>query len=69
MLVVDRLVSLNPRDKALLRDRGLLAARLGASASAREDLERALAMDPTSETAAELREALAALGAKPTASN
>ncbi len=69
LLVVDRLVSLNPRDKTLLRDRGLLAARLGATAAAREDLAKALAMDPSSETASELREALAALDAKPTASN
>lgn len=69
LVVVDRLVSLNPRDKTLLRDRGLLSARLGATAAAREDLSRALAMDPSSDTARELREALAALDAKPTASN
>lgn len=69
MLVVDRLVSLNPRDRNLLRDRGLLAERLGASAAAREDLARALAMDPSSETSGELRAALARLDGKPTASN
>jgi regulator of sirC expression with transglutaminase-like and TPR domain len=69
MLAVDRLVSLNPKDRALLRDRGLLAARLGANEAARADLERAIAMDPASETATELREALAKLDAKPRAAN
>ena len=53
MLVVDRLLSLNPRDAALFRDRGLLSARLGATAAAREDLARALALDPSSESASD----------------
>jgi regulator of sirC expression with transglutaminase-like and TPR domain len=69
LLVVDRLVSLAPRDNTLLRDRGLLAARLGAKAAAREDLTRALEMEPSSETAAELRGMLEQLDQKPSASN
>jgi len=69
LLVVDRLVSLAPRDKALLRDRGLLAARLGATTAAREDLKRALAMDPESESAAELRATLDKLDKNPSSSN
>lgn len=66
MLAVDRLVSLNPNDRGLIRDRGLLAARLGITAQAREDLARALALDPSSE---EIRAELAKLDAKPSASN
>lgn len=69
LVAVDRLVSLNPRDRALLRDRGLLSARLGATTAAREDLARALAMDPSSETASELRAALAQLDQKSSAPN
>ncbi len=69
MLVVDRLVSLSPRDRNLLRDRGLLAARLGAVAAAREDLTRALTLDPSGDGAAELRDALEKLDAKPTQAN
>jgi regulator of sirC expression with transglutaminase-like and TPR domain len=66
LLAVDRLVSLNPNDRGMIRDRGLLAARLGVTAQARDDLSRALALDPTSE---ELRSELAKLDAKPTSSN
>ncbi len=66
LLAVDRLVALSPGDKALLRDRGLLSARLGATSGAREDLERVLALDPSN---VELRTALASLDKKPKASN
>lgn len=70
LLVVDCLVSLSPQDKALLRDRGMLAARLGANTAAKEDLSRALAMvDPSSETAAEVRATLEKLEQKPTTVN
>jgi regulator of sirC expression with transglutaminase-like and TPR domain len=69
MLVVDRLVSLSPRDRNLLRDRGMLAARLGAVGAAREDLMRALSMDPTGEGSSELRDALEKLDAKPSKAN
>ena len=65
MLAVDRLVSLNPNDRGLIRDRGLLAARLGVTAQAREDLARALALDPSSE---DIRAELAKLDAKPSSS-
>ncbi len=69
LLVVDRLVTLSPNDKGLLRDRGLLAARLGATDAAREDLSRALAMDPAGDAAPELRAALESLDRKPSVSN
>lgn len=69
LLVVDRLVSLNPRDRSFLRDRGLLAMRLGATTQAREDLTRALALTPPGEATDELRAALAKLGDKPAAPN
>ena len=69
LLAVDRLVSLNPRDRGLVRDRGLLAARRGATAAAREDLARALALDPSSDAAAELRDMLAKLDRKSPAPN
>ncbi len=68
LLVVDRLVSLNPRERGYLRDRGLLAMRLGATSQAREDLMRALALSPPNETE-ELRAAIAKLGEKPSAAN
>jgi regulator of sirC expression with transglutaminase-like and TPR domain len=44
LLVLDRLVSLSPALAWPLRERGLLAARLGAIEAARADLERALAL-------------------------
>lgn len=48
MVVMDRIVTLAPEDAAALRDRGLLAAKLGAIAQACADLERAAsyATDP-----------------------
>jgi len=58
MVVMDRIVTLAPDDAAALRDRGLLAAKLGAMAQAIADLERAsaVATDPAlaSRTQAEL---------------
>jgi len=44
MVVMDRIVTLAPDDAAALRDRGLLAAKLGALAQACADLERATAV-------------------------
>ena len=44
MLVLDRLVTLSPGLAWPLRERGLLAARLGAFDAARADLEKALAL-------------------------
>jgi regulator of sirC expression with transglutaminase-like and TPR domain len=69
LLVVDRLVSLNPRERGYLRDRGLLAMRLGAVRQAREDLTRALALTPQGEPTEELQAALAKLGDKAAAPN
>lgn len=48
LVVMDRVVTLAPQDASALRDRGLLAARLGALGQARADLASAvrLAKDP-----------------------
>jgi len=69
LLVVDRIASLNPRDRGVLRDRGLLEMRLGAKAAARDDLALALSLDPSGEHADEIRALLAQLDERPTASN
>ncbi len=47
LLAVDRLVLLSPKSAALLRDRGVLAGRLGAVEAARADLASAAALDPS----------------------
>ena len=53
--VVDRLLLLAPDDVATRRDRGLVEARLGASAAAIADLEAYLAAHPGAADAGELR--------------
>lgn len=53
MLVLDRLVSLSPGLAWPLRERGLLAARLGALETAQADLERALALCKDDKSSAE----------------
>ncbi len=63
LLVIDRIVTLSPNDAAPLRDRGLLAAKLGANEAARADLGRVLELDPDGAQAAETRDVLAKLGA------
>ncbi len=45
-LALDRIVSLAPNAAGALKERGLVAAKLGASAAAREDLSRVLELDP-----------------------
>jgi len=62
LLVVDRIASLSPGEAGPLRDRGLLAAKLGATASAREDLERVVLLDPNGEHGREAKAALTRLG-------
>jgi regulator of sirC expression with transglutaminase-like and TPR domain len=61
LLALDRLVTLNPGQAALLRERGLLAARLGSLEVAREDLSRFLELDPKSREATEVRTELEGL--------
>jgi regulator of sirC expression with transglutaminase-like and TPR domain len=45
-LALDRILLFTPNAPDVLRERGLLAARLGAHESARADLTRAIELDP-----------------------
>jgi regulator of sirC expression with transglutaminase-like and TPR domain len=60
-LALDRIVSLSPNQTAALRERGLLAARLGAVEAARADLARLLEIDPNAADAKSIRARLAEL--------
>lgn len=62
--VVDRMLLLAPDAPALLRDRGLAAARLGSNAAAVHDLEAYLARTPDAVDEAEVRAALEELHAR-----
>jgi regulator of sirC expression with transglutaminase-like and TPR domain len=53
--VIDRLLLLSPGDPAERRDRGLVAARLGGTASALADLEAYLAASPGASDAGEVK--------------
>ncbi|CAN5517528.1 hypothetical protein BH09MYX1_BH09MYX1_00710 [soil metagenome] len=64
LLVVDRIVTLSPDDVAPLRDRGLLAAKLGATEAARADLTRVVDLDPHGSQGNEAREMLTKLETK-----
>jgi regulator of sirC expression with transglutaminase-like and TPR domain len=61
LLVLDRMVALAPRSGGLLRERGLVAAKLGAVETACADLARFLELYPDAPDAAVLREQLARL--------
>ena len=65
-LALDRIVSLTPSPRAL-KERGLVAAKLGAAEAAREDLERVLALDPSASDAEAIRAHLAKVSALATA--
>jgi len=69
MLAIDRIVCLTPDAPEPLRERGLLSARLGASASAIADLERFLVLAPGAEDADAIRVRLQQLRVKPAAPN
>lgn len=60
-LALDRIVTLAPNAAGALKERGLVAAKLGASEAAREDLERVLALDPSASDAGAIRAQLAKL--------
>jgi regulator of sirC expression with transglutaminase-like and TPR domain len=60
-LALDRIVSLVPNQTAALRERGMLAARLGAVEAARADLRRLLEIDPNAADAKSIRARLAEL--------
>jgi regulator of sirC expression with transglutaminase-like and TPR domain len=61
-LALDRIVTLAPNAAGALKERGLVAAKLGAAEAAREDLSRVLELDPSASDAATIRAHLAKLG-------
>jgi regulator of sirC expression with transglutaminase-like and TPR domain len=61
LLAADRLVSLTPNVPSALRDRGLLAARLGVVEVARADLEKFLEISPNGRDSKTVMSSLAAL--------
>jgi regulator of sirC expression with transglutaminase-like and TPR domain len=64
LLALDRIISLTPDSVAALRERGMLAARLGSVEGARADLSRLLELMPEAPDAGSIRQRLAELRAK-----
>jgi regulator of sirC expression with transglutaminase-like and TPR domain len=64
LLALDRIISLTPDSAPALRERGLLAARLGAVEAARADLSRLLELTPQAPDANNIRERLEELRGK-----
>jgi regulator of sirC expression with transglutaminase-like and TPR domain len=64
LLALDRIISLTPDSVPALRERGLLAARLGAVEAARADLSRLLELVPEAPDAGSIRQRLEELRAK-----
>jgi len=64
LLALDRIILLLPDSQTALRERGLLAARLGSVEAARADLSRLLELDPEGPDAESIRQQLAALRSK-----
>ncbi len=64
LLALDRIISLTPDSVPALRERGLLAARLGAVEAARADLSRLLELVPQVPDASSIRQRLEELRAK-----
>jgi len=64
LLALDRIISLTPDSVAALRERGLLAARLGSMEAARADLSRLLELAPQGPDAGSIRKQLEELRAK-----
>jgi regulator of sirC expression with transglutaminase-like and TPR domain len=62
-LALDRIVTLAPNAANALKERGLVAAKLGATEAARADLARVLELDPSASDAGALRTQLAKLTA------
>lgn len=69
LLALDRIICLTPDSVPALRERGLLAARLGAVEAARADLSRLLELVPQAPDASSIRQRLEELRAKATALN
>jgi regulator of sirC expression with transglutaminase-like and TPR domain len=63
-LAADRILLFTPNSPAILRERGALAARLGAHESAKADLARALELEPEANEAPAIRNQLAHLERK-----
>jgi regulator of sirC expression with transglutaminase-like and TPR domain len=63
-LATDRILLFSPNSPAVLRERGALAARLGAHESARADLARALELEPDAADARAIRTQIAELERK-----
>jgi regulator of sirC expression with transglutaminase-like and TPR domain len=64
LLALDRIICLTPDSVPALRERGLLAARLGAVEAARADLTRLLELVPQAPDASSIRKQLEELRAK-----
>lgn len=64
LLALDRIISLTPDSVPALRERGMLAARLGAVEAAREDLSRLLELVPQAPDASSIRQRLEELRAR-----
>ncbi|HEX9051806.1 MAG TPA: transglutaminase-like domain-containing protein [Anaeromyxobacter sp.] len=62
--VLDRILMLTPGQLDALRDRGLVAARLGGAAAAARDLEAYLARSPSASDAGEVRRVLSTVRGK-----
>jgi regulator of sirC expression with transglutaminase-like and TPR domain len=69
LLALDRIISLTPDSVPALRERGLLAARLGAVEAARADLSRLLELVPQAPDAGTIRQQLEELRARATILN
>ena len=65
LLALDRIISLTPDSVPALRERGMLADRLGSVEAARADLSRLLELVPQVPDASSIRARLAQLRAKP----
>jgi regulator of sirC expression with transglutaminase-like and TPR domain len=64
LLALDRIISLTPDSVPALRERGMLAARLGAVEAARADLTRLLELVPQAPDASSIRQRLEELRAR-----
>ncbi|HEY3819347.1 MAG TPA: transglutaminase-like domain-containing protein [Polyangiaceae bacterium] len=64
LLALDRIISLMPDSVPALRERGMLAAKLGINEAARADLSRLLELVPTAADAGSIRQRLEELRAK-----
>jgi regulator of sirC expression with transglutaminase-like and TPR domain len=64
LLALDRIICLTPDSVPALRERGLLAVRLGAVEAARADLSRLLELVPQAPDASTIRKQLEELHAK-----